>query len=104
MDLEQQFALISTGRTYNDLTPEWIDARGNAVFLTNEYNAALTSAPDSRIPILQRLLGAVVGRVGIYASNHAIDPDERASGGGFARRSGLATTPGLARACKSTWD
>ena len=116
---------------YNDLTPELIQAREQAVLLTSEYNASFSSPAQRRLEILRRLLGRVgervhfeptfrcefgmnifigdnfyanfdcvmldgggihIGddvlfgpRVGIYTSNHAIDPAERAAGGCYAR-------------------
>lgn len=129
--LEEQFAHISTGQMYNDLTDELAAAREQAVLLTNEYNSSFSRPAAEREAILRRLLGTVgsrvhfeptfrcefgrnihignnfyanfdcvmldgggiyIGndvllapRVGIYTSNHAIDPQERAAGGCFAK-------------------
>ncbi|VCU69136.1 Galactoside O-acetyltransferase [Pigmentiphaga humi] len=129
--LEDQFAHIRTGQMYDDLTPELLAAREQAVLLTNEYNGSFSSPAIVREAILKRLLGTVgsrvhfeptfrcefgrnihignnfyanfdcvmldgggiyIGddvllapRVGIYTSNHAIDPEERAAGGCFAK-------------------
>jgi maltose O-acetyltransferase len=126
MDLEEQRAWILSGRMYDDLTSELVDARQRAVLLTTEYNASFGRPAGEREAILRRLFKAVgtgchfeptmrcefgfnisVGhgfyanfdcvlldgggitigdqvlfgpRVGIYTSNHAIDPQERADG------------------------
>ncbi len=40
MNLNEQKELILSGKMYNDLTDELIEARENTVFLTNEYNAS----------------------------------------------------------------
>lgn len=129
--LEQQFAHMRSGQMYNDLTPELVSAREDAVLLTSEYNGSFSRSTVEREAILQRLLGSVgsrvhfeptfrcefgrhiyignnfyanfdcimldgggiyIGddvllapRVGIYTSNHAIDPAERAAGGCIAK-------------------
>lgn len=129
--LEDQFSWMRTGQMYNDLTPELVGAREQAVLLTNEYNGSFSRPASEREAILGRLLGSVgsrvhfepafrcefgrnihignnfyanfdcvmldgggiyIGddvllapRVGIYTSNHALDPQERAAGGCFAR-------------------
>lgn len=131
VDLESQMARIRSGQMYNDLTPELIATREQAVLLANEYNGAFSKPAGEREGILRQLLGSVgasvhfeptfrcefgrhihigsnfyanfdcvmldgggiyIGddvllgpRVGIYTSNHAIDPSERAAGGCFAR-------------------
>lgn len=56
MNLEQQREYILSGEIYNDLTPELIQAREEAVFLTNEYNASYGKASDVRESILEKLL------------------------------------------------
>lgn len=130
-NLNQQFNLIRSGEMYNDLTPELIQARENAVLLTNEYNHSFSKSASEREAILKKLLGRMgtqvhfeptfrcefgsnihignhfyanfdcvmldgggiyIGdhvlfgpRVGIYTSNHAIDPTERADGACFAK-------------------
>ena len=130
-DLESQLKQIRQGQIYNDLTPELIAAREQAVLLTNQYNNAFSRPADEREEILRQLLGSMgtavhfeptfrcefgrhihignhfyanfdcvmldgggitIGdnvllgpRVGIYTSNHAIDPAERAAGACFAR-------------------
>lgn len=131
MNLDQQFARIRSGAMYNDLTPELVEARREAVLLTNEYNASFGADAGSRERLLRRLLGGVgekayfepgfrcefgrnivigdrfyanfdcvmldgggieIGddvllgpRVGIYTSNHAIDPQERMLGGCYGK-------------------
>ena len=131
MTLEEQKQLILSGKMYNDLTPELIQARENTVFLTNEYNSSFGKPQHEREEILKRLLknvgkgvhfeptfrcefgynitigdsfyanfdcvmldggGITIGnnvlfgpRVGIYTSNHAIDAEERAAGGCYAK-------------------
>jgi maltose O-acetyltransferase len=131
MDLEQQRQRALGGTMYNDLTPELIRAREQAVLLSNRYNASFGAAAADREAILGLLLGRVgsgvhfepvfrcefgfniaignnfyanfdcvmldgggieIGddvlfgpRVGIYTSNHAIDADERAAGGCYAK-------------------
>ncbi|MFK0310806.1 sugar O-acetyltransferase [Pseudomonas sp. NPDC090233] len=130
-DLESQLSQIRQGQIYNDLTPELIAAREQAVLLTNQYNNAFSRPAGEREEILRQLLGSMgtavhfeptfrcefglhihigsnfyanfdcvmldgggitIGdnvllgpRVGIYTSNHAIDPAERAAGACFAR-------------------
>lgn len=56
MNLEQQREYILSGEIYNDLTPELIQAREDAVFLTNEYNASYGKTSDVRESILEKLL------------------------------------------------
>ncbi|MDO4666917.1 MAG: sugar O-acetyltransferase [Streptococcus sp.] len=56
MNLEQQREYILSGEIYNDLTPELIQAREEAVFLTNEYNASYGKTSDVRESILEKLL------------------------------------------------
>ncbi len=63
MTLAEQFDLIRSGKMYNDLTPELLVAREQAVFLTNEYNASFGRPVEMRKPFLQRLLGAVGDQV-----------------------------------------
>lgn len=56
MTLEQQRELVLSGRMYNDLSPELVEARARAVALTDEYNASLGQSPAVREAILRRLL------------------------------------------------
>ena len=59
MNLDEQRAVILSGRMYNDLTPELIEARQRAVLLSTEDNAAFGRPQPDREAILRRLLGAV---------------------------------------------
>ncbi|WP_433370047.1 sugar O-acetyltransferase [Actinoplanes sp. CA-142083] len=59
MNLEEQRALILSGRMYNDLTAELIGARERAVLLSGEYNATFGQAQGVRDEVLRRLLGSV---------------------------------------------
>ena len=43
---------------YNDLTEELIQARADAVALTNQYNQSYGQPPQEREKILRQLLGA----------------------------------------------
>lgn len=129
--LKAQFARMLRGEMYNDLTPELIAARQQAVFKTNQYNASFGLPPSERENILSALLGSMgegvhfephfrcefgrnihighnfyanydcimldgggiyIGddvllapRVGIYTSNHALHPIERAAGACYAK-------------------
>lgn len=59
MTLEEQNNYILSGKMYNDLTPELIEAREKAVFLTNEYNMSLGKSSKERELILRKLLKSV---------------------------------------------
>ena len=59
MNLEEQRAVILSGRMYNDLTPELVEARERAVLLTREYNASFGQPPAAARAVLRGLLGAV---------------------------------------------
>jgi len=59
VNLDEQRSFIRTGRMYNDLTPELIEARRRAVLLSTEYNASFGRPQPERESILRRLLGAV---------------------------------------------
>lgn len=48
---------------YNDLTPELVAAREDAVLLINEYNASFGKRSDARASWLRKLLGAVGNQV-----------------------------------------
>lgn len=131
MTLDAQRENILSGRMYNDLTDELLEARQRTVLLTDDYNGSFGRPPAEREAILRRLLrsvgrdchfeptfrcefgfnisignafyanfdcvmldggGITIGdhvlfgpRVGIYTSNHAIDPAERAAGACYAR-------------------
>ncbi|MCP9308303.1 sugar O-acetyltransferase [Zymomonas mobilis] len=131
MDIAQQRQHILSGAYYNDLTPELIKAREEAVRLSNLYNDSFGEAPAKRESYLRQLLKKIgnnayfeprfrcefgfnisigdnfyanfdciildggevtIGdnvlfgpRVGIYTSNHAINPDERKAGACYAK-------------------
>ncbi|WP_328467383.1 sugar O-acetyltransferase [Actinoplanes sp. NBC_00393] len=59
MTLEAQREHILSGRMYNDLTEELVQARQRTVLLTTEYNDSFGQSPATREAILRRLLGAV---------------------------------------------
>jgi maltose O-acetyltransferase len=59
MTLAEQFALTRSGTMYNDLTPELVAAREEAVFLTNDYNASFGRTADIREALLVKLLGSL---------------------------------------------
>ncbi|WP_182908273.1 sugar O-acetyltransferase [Microbispora sp. H13382] len=59
MTLDAQRAHILSGRMYNDLTDELIEARRRAVLLTTEYNNSFGQPQHDREAILRRLLRQV---------------------------------------------
>ncbi|XAS65619.1 sugar O-acetyltransferase [Pseudarthrobacter sp. So.54] len=59
MDLEAQRAHMRQGATYNDLTPELVDARERTVIATNKYNASFGQAAAQREPLLAKILGSM---------------------------------------------
>jgi maltose O-acetyltransferase len=59
MNLDEQRSFILSGRMYNDLTPELVEARRQAVLLSTEYNASFGRPQPEREAILRRLLGSV---------------------------------------------
>ncbi|GIE98441.1 sugar O-acetyltransferase [Paractinoplanes rishiriensis] len=59
MTLESQRAHMLTGRMYNDLTPELVQARQDTVLLTTGYNDSFGRPQAEREAILRRLLRAV---------------------------------------------
>jgi maltose O-acetyltransferase len=59
MNLEEQRELILSGKMYNDLTKELVEAREKTVFLTNEYNASFGKPSAEREAILKRLLKSI---------------------------------------------
>ncbi|NRS97989.1 acetyltransferase-like isoleucine patch superfamily enzyme [Clostridium beijerinckii] len=59
MNLEEQRQLILSGKMYNDLTTELIEAREKTVFLTNEYNNSFGKSQHEREEILKRLLKSI---------------------------------------------
>lgn len=57
--LQDQRRLMASGQLYNDLTPELIHARADALNLTNEYNASIGRDAACREKILRKLLKSV---------------------------------------------
>lgn len=55
MNLEEQKQLMLSGKMYNDLTEELIQARENTVFLTNEYNDNFGKSKYEREEILKKI-------------------------------------------------
>ena len=55
---------------YNDLTEELVNARKEAVFLTNQYNRSYGEAPEKREENLRKLLGSL-------GKNPFFEPDFR---------------------------
>ncbi|NHO57844.1 sugar O-acetyltransferase [Acetobacter lambici] len=151
MTLAERMAFIRTGAMYNDLAPELVRARADAVVLSNRYNASSGRPQAEREGVLRTLLGGIgqqvhfepalrcefgcnitignnfyanfdcilldaapitIGdnvlfgpRVGLYSANHALDAQERAAGGCYARPitigqdvwlgAGVHVTPGV---------
>ena len=56
MTFEEQKARILSGKMYNDLTQELVDARKRAVDLTDAYNASYGESPEVREAILRKLV------------------------------------------------
>lgn len=56
MTFEEQKARILSGKMYNDLTQELVDARKRAVDLTDGYNASYGESPEVREAILRKLV------------------------------------------------
>ncbi|GIE75814.1 acetyltransferase [Actinoplanes philippinensis] len=59
MTLDAQREHILSGRMYNDLTAELVQARERTVLLTNEYNDSFGKPQAEREAILRRLLASV---------------------------------------------
>ena len=131
MNLTEQFAHMATGAMYDDLTPELIAARVEAVQAIDVYNRSYGRPAEEREALLRRIVGSMgrevsleptfrcefgrnihlsshffanfdcvmlddapisIGdnvllgpKVGLYTSNHALDPRERADGACRAR-------------------
>lgn len=64
LNLEEQRQYILTGKMYNDLTPELVQAREDAVLSTNQYNAAFGQSSYIREEILEKLLYSIGDNVG----------------------------------------
>lgn len=63
MTLSDQIELIRSGDMYNDLTPELVHAREQAVLAADRYNASFGLAAEAREAILSELLGRIGKRV-----------------------------------------
>ena len=131
MNLTEQFAHMATGAMYDDLTPELIAARVEAVQAIDVYNRSYGRPAEEREALLRWIVGSMgrevsleptfrcefgrnihlgshffanfdcvmldgapisIGdnvllgpKVGLYTSNHALDPRERADGACRAR-------------------
>ncbi|MFT9408918.1 sugar O-acetyltransferase [Acetobacter fabarum] len=59
MTLENHMAFMCTGAMYNDLAPELVQARADAVVLSNRYNASFGRPAAEREALLRTLLGRV---------------------------------------------
>ncbi|WP_278740730.1 sugar O-acetyltransferase [Acetobacter fabarum] len=59
MTLENHMAFMRTGAMYNDLAPELVQARADAVVLSNRYNASFGRPAAEREALLRTLLGRV---------------------------------------------
>lgn len=59
MNLAQQRALMMSGRMYDDLTPELIEARARAVIATDSYNASIGQRAAAREALLRDILAEV---------------------------------------------
>lgn len=59
MELSEHFAVMATGAMYDDLAPELIAAREEAVLRANAYNAAFGRPSAEREALLAELLGEV---------------------------------------------
>ncbi len=59
MTLQEQRALMLSGRMYNDLTPELVAARARAVGLTDAYNRSFGQTQQEREALLRGFLAAV---------------------------------------------
>ena len=146
MNLTEQFAHMATGAMYDDLTPELIAARVEAVQAIDVYNRSYGRPAEEREALLRRIVGSMgrevnleptfrcefgrnihlgshffanfdcvmldgapitIGdnvllgpKVGLYTSNHALDPRERADGELVRSRS--ATTSGSVATSRSS--
>ena len=63
MTLDEQMDKIRSGAVYNDLTAELVQAREQAVFLANRYNASFGKSSAEREDILKELLGRIGSKV-----------------------------------------
>lgn len=63
MTLDEQMDKIRSGAVYNDLTAELVQAREQAVFLANRYNASFGKPSAVREEVLKELLGRIGNKV-----------------------------------------
>lgn len=58
-----QLVFARSGKMYNDVTPELIEARKRTVLLTNPYNNSFDETTEVRETLLRELLGSIGQRV-----------------------------------------
>ena len=90
MTLEEQRQIMLSGAMYNDLTPELIRARENAVRLADAYNRSFGGPAGEREAILRRLLKSI-GK-GVH-----FEPDFHTPALPSCRRNALVTIDGDGR-------
>ena len=59
MTLEEQKERMITGKLYNDLTEELVNARKETVRLTDRYNRTYGEEPQVREQVLKQILGSM---------------------------------------------
>ena len=59
MTLEEQKERMITGKLYNDLTEELVNARKETVRLTDRYNRTYGEEPQEREQVLKQILGSM---------------------------------------------
>lgn len=59
MSIDEMYEEMRTGKMYNDLSEERIQARREAVLRTNEYNASFHQSQEEREVILSKLLKSI---------------------------------------------
>lgn len=59
MTLEEQKERMITGKLYNDLTEELVNARKETVRLTDRYNRTYGEVPEVREQVLKQILGSM---------------------------------------------
>ena len=59
MSIDEMYEEMRTGKMYNDLSEERIQARREAVLRTNEYNASFHQSQEEREAILSKLLKSI---------------------------------------------
>ena len=109
MEDEKLWQRMLSGKMYNDLSSELMRKRNDVVLLTNRYNRSYGEAQRVRESILREILGGMGEnvnfepdfrcefgsnifnnvlfgpRVGLYAGNHAIHPEDRVAGGCYSK-------------------